>query len=92
MDKKKWLYVGVSPYPYKGKGYWYIDEEGVTQPNTFVWVKMGRHNREQMAYVDCVRWCEDGQEPYPQERVKRVLRQTTAEEHEKAEESWKEFY
>ena len=91
MENKR-LYVGVSPYPYKGKGYWYIDESGVTLPKTYVWVRMGRHDREQMAYVDCVRWFTEEEEPYPHEKAKKVLRQTTEEESKKAEEAWGEFY
>ena len=89
---EKVLYVGVSPYPYKGKGYWYVDESGITQPKTYVWIRMGRHDREQMAYVDCVCWFDKENVPYPYDRVKRVLRQTTDEERERAEKAWKEFW
>lgn len=88
----KVLYVGVSPYPYKGKGYWYVDEYGVTQPKTYVWVRMGRHDREQMVYVDCVCWFDKENTPYPYERAKRVLRQATEEERDRAEKAWKEFW
>ena len=91
MQKKKWLFVGVSPYPYRGKGYWYVDESGVTAPRTYVWARMGRHDREQIVYVDCVRWCEEGDVPYPAEKAKRILRQTTKEEAERAEDSWHEI-
>ncbi len=86
------LYVGVSPYPYRGRGYWYVDEDGVTQPHTYVWVRMGRHDRQQMAYVDCVRWCDKTDVPYPYEQAKKVIRQTTEGEREEAEKAWKEFW
>lgn len=88
---QKWLFVGVSPYPYRGKSYWYVDESGTTQPRTYVWVRMGRHDREQLAYVDCTRWCEGDQAPYPPERAKRVLRQATEEESRRADEAWNEI-
>ena len=91
MEKKKWLFVGVSPYPYRGKGYWYVDESGITTPRTYVWARMGRHDREQIVYVDCVRWCEEENAPYPIDKAKRILRQTSQEEAEKAEESWREI-
>ena len=90
--EKKVLYVGVSPHPYKGKGYWYVDEYGLSQPNTYVWVRMGRHDREQVAYVDCVRWTTIENAPYPYEQAKKVLRQATEEESEQAKKSWREFY
>ena len=93
MEKeKKILYVGVSPHPYKGKGYWYVDEYGLTQPKTYVWVRMGRHDREQLAYVDCVRWVTEESAPYPYEKAKRVLRQASEKEQEKAEKAWRDFY
>lgn len=92
MKGNKRLYVGVSPYPYRGKGYWYIDESGQTLPKTYVWVRMGRHDREQMVYVDCVRWFAEDEEPYPHDLAKKVLRQTTEDEAKTAEEFWGEFY
>ena len=92
MKENKRLYVGVSPYPYRGKGYWYIDESGQTLPKTYVWVRMGRHDREQMVYVDCVRWFAEDEEPYPHDLAKKVLRQTTEDEAKTAEDFWSEFY
>ena len=91
MENKKYLFVGVSPYPYRGKSYWYIDESGVTAPRTYVWARMGRHDREQMVYVDCVRWCDHETAPYPPEKTKRIIRQATAQEAESAENSWREI-
>lgn len=91
-NENKRLYVGVSPYPYRGKSYWYIDDNGVTEAGSYVWVRMGRHDREQMVYVDCVRWFSEDEEPYPRAQTKKVLRQTTEEEQKKAEEFWSEFF
>lgn len=91
MENKQWLFVGVSPYPYRGKGYWYIDESGRTQPKTYVWARMGRHDREQIVYVDYVRWCSEEKAPYPPDKAKRIIRQTTDEEAERAEQSWREI-
>lgn len=45
-----------------------------------------------MAYVDCVRWFSEEEEPYPHDKAKKVLRQTTEEEHREAERFWNEFY
>ena len=69
-----------------------MDEYGLTQEKTYVWVRMGRHDREQLAYVDYVRWTTEENAPYPYEKAKRVLRQATAEEMEKAEKAWRDFY
>lgn len=92
IAKEEFLYVGVSPRPYYGCGYWYLDESGQAQPRGYVWVRMGRHDKEQLAYVDCVRWCTADNVPYPLERVKKVLRQATDEESERAEKTWLDIY
>ena len=90
MTKEKVLFVGVSPKPYCGCNYWYLDESGETMPHTFVYVKMGRHDRLQPVYVDSVLWCDIDKTPYPIDRVKRVVRQATEEESEVAKKEWKE--
>ena len=90
MFEKKILFVGVSPKPYYGCNYWYIDESGLTKPKTYVWVKMGRHDIEQIVYVDSIKWCETDKTPYPMDKVKRILRQTTPEEALKAKNNWDE--
>ncbi len=86
--KNKVLYVGVSPKPLYGCNYWYVDETGLTKPKTFVWVRMGRHDREQLAFVDSVLWCEVGNAPYSYEKAKRIIRQATEEETERAKIDW----
>ena len=88
MTEEKVLYVGVSPKPYKGKGYWYLDESGLSKPDTYVWVRMGRHDTEQIVYVDSVCWFEKSSVPYPFDKVKRILRQATQEESEDAQKNW----
>ena len=82
------LFVGVSPKPYTGCNYWYVDDSGLTEPKTYVWVKMGRHDREQIVFVDSARWCDIDSAPYPYEKARRVLRQATEEETNKAKQSW----
>ena len=84
------LYVGVSPKPYYGCNYWYVDELGETKAKTFVWVKMGRHNTLQMVYVDSVKWCTIEKAPYNYEKARRVIRQATEEESEIAKKEWSE--
>lgn len=84
----KILYVGVSPKPYYGCNYFYVDESGLTKPKTFVWVKMGRHDTEQIVYVDSIKWCTAENAPYPLDRAKRVLRQATKAEIENAKDLW----
>ena len=88
---KKVLYVGVSPKPLYGCNYWYVDESGLTKEKTFVWVRMGRHDREQLAYVDSILWCNINEVPYSYDKAKRILRQTTEEESNKAKEEWEVF-
>ena len=90
--EEKILYVGVSPKPYYGCNYWYVDETGKTQPNTFVIVTMGRHNLEQPVYVDSIKWCTPDKVPYPYERAKRVIRQTTETESALAKAEWDEYW
>ena len=87
-NKIEYLYVGVSPKPFKGLNYWYIDEEKVSKPNTYVWGRMGSHNREQILYVDSVQLFTKDKAPYPVEKTRRVIRQTTKEESLEADENW----
>ncbi|MBE7068218.1 MAG: hypothetical protein E7381_02845 [Clostridiales bacterium] len=89
-DDGAYLYVGVSPRGCVGCNYWYVDEEKRTQANTYVWVTMGRRNTEQIVYVDSVRYCNANDAPYPINKTKRVLRQTTQEETELADALWDE--
>ncbi len=79
-NKGKYLFVGVSPRGYKGCNYWYLDKSGTVKPQEYVWVRMGRHNTEQIVYVDSVKYCNDDTAPYNPERVKQVLRKATEEE------------
>ena len=76
----KYLFVGVSPQGYKGCCYWYLDGSGQTKTGDYVWVRMGRHNAEQIVYVAGVKYCDDDDAPYSPSRVKRVLRKATDEE------------
>lgn len=76
----KYLFVGVSPLGYKGCCYWYLDKTGTVTTGEYVWVRMGRHNIEQIVYVDGVRYCNEEDAPYDPARVKQVLRKATEEE------------
>ena len=78
--KGEYLFVGVSPLGYKGCNYWYLDPTKSTKPGDYVWVKMGRHNTEQIVYVDSVRSFTIDSAPYDPKSVKQVLRKATAEE------------
>lgn len=82
-DKGKYLFVGVSPMGYKGCNYWYLDKSGTVKSGDYVWVRMGRHNTEQIVYVDSVKYCNDDTAPYNPERVKQVLRKATDDELKK---------
>lgn len=88
MQSEEVLFVGVSPKPYCGCNYWYVDESGLTKPKTYVWVKMGRHEREQIVFVDSVRWCDKDNAPYPIDKARRVLKQATEKESKHAKETW----
>ena len=70
--------------------YWYIDEEKQTQADTYIWVKMGPKDKEQLVYVDSVRYCNADEVPYPIEKTKRVIRQATEEEAAEADVLWDE--
>ena len=78
--KGTYLFVGVSPKGYKGCYYWYLDPSESVQAGDYVWVRMGRHNTEQIVYVDGVRRCTQETAPYDPIRVKQVLRKATDEE------------
>ncbi len=76
----KYLFVGVSPLGYRDCSYWYLDEGKSVKAGDFVWVRMGRHNTEQIVKVDRIRYCDENTSPFPPENVKRVLRKATQEE------------
>ena len=80
--KGKYLFVGVSPGGYRGCNYWYLDPTGTSLAGDYVWVRMGRHNTEQIVYVDSVKFCDEDTSPYPPDRVKQVLRKATDAEVE----------
>ena len=81
----KYLFVGVSPLGYKGCNYWYLDLTKTTKAGEYVWVRMGRHNTEQIVYVDSVRFFDDDSAPYDPAHVKQVLRKATSSEIAKLE-------
>lgn len=76
----KYLFVGVSPLGYKGCNYWYLDPTGTARAGDYVWVRMGRHNTEQIVFVDSIKYCTEDTAPYAPERVKQVLRKATKAE------------
>lgn len=86
--EKLYCFVGVSPKGRYGCNYWYIDEEQKSRPDTYVWVCMGKKNREQIVYVDSVQYCSIENAPYDVEKAKRILRQATDEESENAAIDW----
>lgn len=86
----KYMFVGVSPQGYKGCNYWYFDPEKKTQPNTFVWVKMGRNETLQLVYVDSVRRFNEYSAPCSIDTKKRVLKQANEEDIAQAKQIWKE--
>ena len=73
-------FVGVSPLGSVGCNYWYLDPFKKAKKEDYVWIRMGRHNKEQIAYVDSVRLCTEETAPYDPRRVKRVLRFATQKE------------
>lgn len=79
----KYLFVGVSPQGYKGCNYWYLDPSESTRAGDYVWVRMGRHNTEQVVYVDSVRRFDGESAPYDPSAVKQVLRKATDKEIKK---------
>lgn len=78
----KHVFVGVSPRGYTGCNYWYLDTTGKVQAGDYVWVRMGRHDTEQIVYVDSVRRFQDGCAPYDPAKVKQVIRKAAKEELE----------
>ncbi len=80
VGKGKFLFVGVSPRNYRGCYYWYLDPSGTVQAGDYVWVRMGRHNTEQIVYVDGIRRFTLENAPYDPSRVKQILRKAAEEE------------
>ena len=78
----QFLFVGVSPKGYRGCNYWYLDKSGTIKAGDYVWVRMGRHNTQQIVYVDSVRWCTEDSAPYAPSSVKQVLKIATESEIE----------
>ncbi len=79
-SRGKYAFAEVSPLGYKGCRYQYLDPTRKVKPGDYVWVRMGRHNIEQIVYVDGVRRYDKAGAPYDPERVKQVLRKATEEE------------
>ena len=80
IGKGKYLFVGVSPWGYKGCNYWYYDPTGETKAGDSVWVRMGKHDLEQIVHVDGVRYFHENTAPYDPATVKRILRKATEAE------------
>ncbi len=80
--EEKYRFVGVSPRGNRGCYYWYLDPTFSVCEGDYVWVKMGRHNTEQVVYVDGIRRCGEENVPYPVQRAKHVLRKATEREIE----------
>jgi hypothetical protein len=78
--KGKYCYVGISPLGYEGCNYWYLDKTNSVKKGDFVWVRMGRHDTLQIAFVDRVRYFDDETVPYDPERLKQVLKKATPKE------------
>ncbi|MBQ9730029.1 MAG: hypothetical protein IJV80_04365 [Clostridia bacterium] len=69
----KYLFVGLSPLGYEGCCYWYLDLAQKVRPGDYVWAEMGRHNKEQILFVDCVRYCNEDSAPHDPSTVRRVI-------------------
>ncbi len=76
----KYRFAGVSPLGYQGCEYLYLDDKNCAERGGYVWVRMGRHNTEQIVYVDVVEYFDDASVPYNPKTVKRILRKATEEE------------
>ncbi len=81
-NRGRYAFVGVSPLGYKGCHYQYLDPTRKVKAGDYVWVRMGRHNIEQIVYVDGVQRYDNENAPYDPKTVKRVLRKATKEEIE----------
>ena len=79
----KFVFAGVSPLGYSGCNYWYLDESKQVAQGDYVWVRMGKHNTEQIVLVDSVRRFTPITVPFDPNAVKRILRKATPEEIEK---------
>ena len=78
LGEGEYLFVGVSPKGFKGCNYWYYDPTGLARRGEYVWVRMGRHNTEQIVYVDSVRYFTKETAPYEPSTVKQILRKANA--------------
>ena len=76
----KYYLVGLSPIGYKGCNYWYLDKTRTVQAGEYVVARMGRHNTEQLLYVDSVRTFNDDTLPVDLTRTRSVMRKATKEE------------
>ncbi len=85
----KYHFVGVSPRGMEGCNYLYLDESGQVESGDYVWVRMGRRQIEQVAYVDSVRAYTEEDAPYNPQTVKRILRIATRKEIKEYLKEWK---
>ncbi len=76
----KYRFVGLSPLGFTGCNYWYLDPSNSVEKGDYVWGRMGRHNTEQILYVDSVRFFDDETAPYDPLSVRKVIRKATQDE------------
>ena len=73
------LFVAVSPLGYRGCKYWYLDPSKSVVKGDYIWVRMGRHNTEQIVYVDEAKYFNEDF-PYEPSKARQIIRKATQKE------------
>lgn len=77
-------FIGVSPLGFSGCKYWYFDATRKVKAGDYVWVRMGRHDLEQIVCVDTVKRCNPDSLPCLEKQIKEMIKLATDAEVQNA--------
>ena len=87
-DEQRYRYVGVSFEGARDNLYWYLDDEHVAERNIFVYVPVGDDSTPEAAHVECVRYYNTSQVPYPLDKIKRIIKRLPEEDQIRLDSEW----
>ena len=86
--EKTYRYVKVVYNPDDIREYSYLDENHIADYDSYVWVPVGKDNKEKIAFVVDLEDYTADKVPFPIDRVKKILRLATDEEVATIEANW----
>lgn len=85
---KTYRYVKVVYNPDDVREYSYLDENRIADYDSYVWVPVGKDNKQKIAFVVEFEDYTADKVPFPLDKVKKILRLATDEEVAKIESDW----